>query len=144
MALSAKWLDGDLIFYDGIQEVYRIKNSTEGIVVGTTGAGVPSQFHGEMTYPDPNTATTTGTVALTTTSNRIQFLNPGTTGSRTITLSPTATSAGIEFRIFNTGTSGDLAVKTTGDSTIITIGINEGGIATCDGSNWYGMVGGNS
>lgn len=132
MALNAKWLDGDLVFYDGTQEVYRLKNGTEGIVDGTS-----------LTWPDPTTTTTTGTITLTVTSNRIQFLDPNT-ASRTVTLSPTATSAGIEFKIFNTGASGELAVQTTGTSAVITIGVAEGGIAVCDGSNWYGMVGGNS
>lgn len=133
MALNGKWLDGDLVFFDGSQEVYRLKNGTEGIVVGTN-----------MTYPDPTTATTTGTITLTTVSNRIQFLDPNTATNRTVTLSPTADSAGIKFDIFNTGTSGDLLVKTTGASTVVTITQNEGAMVACDGSNWYGMVGANT
>lgn len=134
MALSAKWLDGDLVFHDGSQEVYRLKNSTEGIVVGTN-----------MTYPDPTTLTSTSTVTLTATSNRIQFLKTTTTGGINI-LAPEAASgnAGIEFKIFNNSTGAyDMTVYngSTSNGSIAVISPNEGAIVISDGTEWRKILG---
>lgn len=148
MALHSKWSSGDLIFYDGTQDIFRIKDDTDGIVVGTSGAGVPFQFHGEVTYPDPATTVTTGStgaLTLTTTSNRIQFVSSSGAGQNVIvTLPAIVDCAGIEFKIINNSTGGDVTLNDTGDNAIAVVSNDEMGILVCDGATWAAMVGGPS
>ncbi|MBA7583347.1 hypothetical protein ES708_25289 [subsurface metagenome] len=49
MALHTKWSSGDLIFYDGTQDIFTIKNSTGGILVGEDDEGVDVKFYGDTT-----------------------------------------------------------------------------------------------
>ena len=39
MALHSKWEDGNLIFYDGVLDNFRIRGSTGALVFGCTGVG---------------------------------------------------------------------------------------------------------
>ena len=134
MALHSKWVNGNLIFYDGTRELLKIEKGADGGVVAN--------------YPDPNTATSTANITLTTDSNRVQFLNVTATGGISLILpTPAAANAGVEFKVFNTSTS-DYAItaksgSTTG-STVVTIQYNEGAVLISDGSNWKGLVGANT
>lgn len=132
MALSSKWLDGDLVFYDGAQEVYRLKNGAEGIVVGTG-----------MTYPDPTTTNSTGSTTLTVTSSRMQFVD--TCGQNVTWILPTETdAAGIEFKIVNFSTAGALTINDDSSGCIAKIDADETGYLLCDGVTWGAMVAGPS
>lgn len=143
MALSAKWLNGDLIFYDGTQEVYRIKKSTNGVIVGESDAEVPVTLYGDVTFQDPTTTNSTGDVTLTTTSNRTQFVD-SCGASITWTLPPIADCAGIEFKIVNFSTGGDITINDTGASCIAVVNYDEVGYLLCDGVTWGAMVSGPS
>lgn len=46
MALHSKWSSGDLIFYDGTQDIFTIKNGADGLEVGAGSSGVPFKFYG--------------------------------------------------------------------------------------------------
>jgi hypothetical protein len=134
MALHSKWSSGHLIFYDGTDDIFEIKNGTDGV-----------EFHQAVTYPDPEDQTTTGgagTITLTATSNRIQFVD--TSGDAiTMELPGSTSNPGLEFKIFKSTSSGVLTVVdavTTG--TIVTIGASEGAICVCNGTVWRGIVGG--
>jgi len=166
MALHTKWSSGDLIFYDGTQDIFRIKNSTGGIVEGEDGYGLDYKYYGnstgayllwdasadtlifaggaKITNDVTTTSLTTGTtglLSLTTASNRTQFIASATGAASKITLPPTADCAGIEFMIFNTGTSGVMTVQTTGTSAVVIIPVLGSGIASCDGTSWGGLAG---
>ncbi|MBA7575945.1 hypothetical protein ES708_17781 [subsurface metagenome] len=155
MALHTKWSSGDLIFYDGTQDIFRIKNSTGGIVVGTSGAGVPYQFYGNITYPNPATVVSTGStglVVLTADSNRIQFLKHSTGAPIVVSLPSATGNAGLEFKIFNksTGSTGYITIESiaagaTGHVAYIpsSTGTTGGGaaIVVSDGTSWGAMVG---
>lgn len=205
MALHTKWSSGDLIFYDGTQDIFTIKNSTGGLVVGESGLGIDFTFYGattgktivwdesedelditatvemqttnkiqfgttgsyihastgsqldivttgtlylngEVTYPDPYTSGSSG-VTLTATSNRIQFLDPGTTGGGTtggnmIHLPAEAGSAGIIFYLVNTSTASGEDFLVVDDSTgaICVLANKEAAFVICDGTSWNGGV----
>jgi len=143
MALSAKWLDGDLIFYDGIQEVYRIKNSTEGVVVGESDAEVPVTLYGDVTNQAPTITNSTSAGILTTASNRTQFVD-SCGESITYTLPAIADCKGIEFKIVNFSTAGDITINDTGAACIAVVSFDEVGYLLCDGATWGAMVGGPS
>lgn len=218
MALHTKWSSGDLIFYDGTQDIFRIKNSTGGMIVGESDEGVDFKFfgdttgayalwdesadamkfvgadvilgdtdyvkfgnapditmawdesqfvilpaaansdmhfgstgkpldvvnYGNITYRDPQAQDTTGldTVTLTSTSNRIQFLD--STGNFIVVV-PTSSGAGIagmEFKIFNKST-GTISVKegTSGGSAVASITKGEGAILISDNTEWKAILG---
>ena len=132
MSLSSKWLDGDLVFFDGAQEIYRLKNSTEGILVGTN-----------ITYPDPTTTNSTGSTTLTVTSSRMQFVD-SCGESVTWVLPAEADSAGIEFKIVNFSTGGALTINDDSSGCIAVIDADQTGYLLCDGVTWGAMVGGPS
>jgi len=46
MALHTKWSSGDQIWYDGTQDIFTIKNSTGGILIGEDAGGVDAKFFG--------------------------------------------------------------------------------------------------
>ncbi len=46
MALHSRWSSGDLIFYDGLQDILAIKNASQGLEVGEDSSGVPFKFYG--------------------------------------------------------------------------------------------------
>jgi len=46
MALHSKWSSGDLIFYDGTQNILTIKNKSQGLEVGEDSSGIPFKFFG--------------------------------------------------------------------------------------------------
>lgn len=49
MALHSKWSSGDLIFYDGTQNVFTIQDDNEGLLIGEDGEGVDVKFFGDTT-----------------------------------------------------------------------------------------------
>ena len=132
MALQTRWLDGDLIFYDGTQEIYRLKNGTEGIVDGTG-----------MFYPDPTTTNSTGSTTMTATSNRMQFV--ASCGQNVTWVLPAETdSAGIEFKFVNFSTGGALTINNDSSGCIAVIDADQIGYILCDGVTWGAMVAGPS
>jgi hypothetical protein len=138
MALHSKWSSGHLIFYDGTNDIFEIKNGTDGV-----------EFHQAVTYPDPTTSTSSGTITLTSTSNRIQFLS--STAARTVILPASSGVPGAEFKIFNVSSSGyDYTIVQTGSTgtTLAVVGQGEGGIFVSDGSSgsdgWGTIVAGAS
>lgn len=138
MALHVKWSSGDQIWFDGTQEIFRIKDNTDGLVVGTTGAGVPFQFHGNVTYNEPTTTNSTSDVTLTTTSSRMQFVD-SCGEDVTWTLPAIADCVGIEFKIVN-GSTGAITVEDTGSACIAVVDDDETGYLLCDGATWGAMV----
>jgi len=164
MALHTKWSSGDLIFFDGTQEILRIKNGTDGLVVGESDEGVDLKFYGDttgayfhfdesadlvdfhnikVTNQDPQAQTSTGAnITLTSASNRIQFLTSTGAFNIIVPTSSGAGVAGIEFKLFNTTTGGDCTVceGTTG-TVIATIGVGEGGIVISDNTEWRAILG---
>jgi len=166
MALHSRWSSGDLIFYDGTQDIFRIKNGTGGIVVGEDGEGVDLKFYGETTgayfhfdesadlidfhnikvtnqAPQEQTSATGGTITLTAASNRIQFLS-STASFRTVVPDSTDTGVpGIEFKIFNTSSTGDIAVhKGSSEGTLIaTIAKLEGAALVSASTGWRSIIG---
>jgi len=167
MALHTKWSSGDLIFYDGTQDIFTIKNSTGGLVVGEDDEGVDLKFYGDttdayfhfdesadlvdfhnikITNQSPTTVAATGgvpTLTLGITDNRFQFID--TTGARCVKL-PSATGGtakGIQFFIARGSTStGILSIYngTTGGSVVAEIAQYESGILVNDGVQWKGIV----
>jgi len=143
MALHSRWSSGDLIFYDGTQEILRIKNGTGGIVVGTTGAEVPITLYGNITYTDPRTISSTGNITLTTTSSRTQFVD-SCGQAVTWALPAEADAAGIEFKIVNFSTGGAITVNDDSSGCIAVVDADEVGYLLCDGVTWGAMVNGPS
>ena len=166
MALHNKWSSGDQIWYDGTQIVFTIQDDDEGLLVGYDGNGVDVKFYGDttgtymlwdesadtlvlsgsakITYPDPTTTETTGStglLTLTTASQRMQFVSSSTGSASKITLPATASCAGIEFKIANTGSTGIITVLTTGASTVAVIPVLGTAYVLCDGTSWSGLVG---
>ncbi|MBA7515701.1 hypothetical protein ES705_07744 [subsurface metagenome] len=162
MALNTKWASGNLIFYDGTQDIFTIKKSTGGILVGESGEGIDFTMYGEttgayfhfdesadlvdfhnikITNQAPNTVESTSTMTLTSTSNRFQFVD--TTGALDVKL-PLALakgSIGIQYFIANTSTA-TLTIYdgyTTGD-VVAEISQYESGILVNDGNVWRGIV----
>lgn len=48
-SLHSKWSSGDLIFYDGTQDIFTIKDGTDGILFGEDDLGVDVKFFGAST-----------------------------------------------------------------------------------------------
>jgi len=165
-SLHSRWSSGDLIFYDGTQDIFRIKNSTGGLVVGEDDEGVDLKFYGDttgayfhfdesadlvdfhnikITYgaPQKQTSTTGGTITLNAASNRIQFLS-STASFHTVVPSSTGTGVpGIEFKIFNTSSTGDISVwsGSTGGTLFATIGKLEGAVLVSGSTGWRSIIG---
>lgn len=161
--IHSRWSSGDLIFYDGTQDIMTIKDDTDGIIFGEDDEGVDVVFFGDttgcylefdesadllnfknikITYQDPNTETSTGaTITLTSASNRIQFLT--STGAFNVLLPPSSGSnAGIEFKIFNsTGGTCGVYNGSSGNGALATLNLYEGAIFFSDGSNWRSILG---
>lgn len=167
MALHSRWSSGDLIFYDGTQDIFRVKNGTGGIVVGEDDEGVDLKFYGEttgayfhfdesgdlidfhnikITNQAPNTVDTTGgivTTTLTATSNRFQFVD--TSGATNVVL-PSATGAtaiGIQYFIANTSTGANALTvydSSSGGSIIGVIDQYETILLVNDGNIWRGVA----
>lgn len=143
MALHTKWSSGDLIFYDGTQDILTIKNGTGGIIVGESTGEVPITLYGDVTFQDPTTTNSTGAETLTTASNRTQFVD--TCGeSVTYTLPAIASCAGIEFKFINFSTGGVLTINNTGASAVAEITAGGVGYLLCDGTNWGALAGGST
>ena len=50
MALHSKWVDGNLVFYDGVTDCFKIRGSTGALVFGTTGVGcLAKEYYAETT-----------------------------------------------------------------------------------------------
>lgn len=50
MALHSKWVDGNLQFYDGVLDIFRIPESTGAVAFGSTGVGcVAYDYYAEST-----------------------------------------------------------------------------------------------
>jgi len=49
MALHSKWSSGDLIFYDGLQNILTIKSGTDGLEFGADSSGADIKFFGDTT-----------------------------------------------------------------------------------------------
>jgi len=47
MALHSKWSSGDLIFYDGLQNILTIKSGTDGVEFGADSSGADIKFFGD-------------------------------------------------------------------------------------------------
>ena len=47
MAIHSRWSGGDLIFYDGTQDILTIKDDTDGIEFGVDEAGADLKFYGD-------------------------------------------------------------------------------------------------
>ena len=47
MALHSKWSSGDLIFYDGLQNILIIKDGTDGVEFGANSSGADVKFFGD-------------------------------------------------------------------------------------------------
>jgi len=167
MALHTKWSSGDLIFYDGTQDIFTIKNSTGGLVVGESGDGVDFKFYSgttgayfhfdesadlvdfhniNVTNQDPQaqTSSTGENITLSSTSNRIQFLT--STAANFYVEVPEASGAGvagIEFKILNsTGGTCTVYEGSTDGDLITTIPAGEGGIVISDNAEWRAIVAG--
>lgn len=160
MALHVKWSSGDQIWYDGTQTVFTIQDDDEGMLVGKDGDSVDFKFFGattgaymlfdesadlvdfhniNITYADPVTTVTTGstgTLTLTATSNRMQFVSHGTGETTKLTLPAIADCVGIEFKIANTSASGAVTVLTTGAATVATVAISKAAYVFSDGVSW--------
>lgn len=167
MALHTKWSSGDQIWYDGTQEIFRIKNGTGGLVVGQSDEGVDFKFYGDTTgayfhfdesadlvdfhnintkYRAPASPTSTGAnITLTSTSNRIQFIANATSGNSPVLLpASTSSNAGDQYTIFQTSTAGGEVIVyngTTGGATVATIAATEGAIMISNGTVWRAIVG---
>jgi hypothetical protein len=61
--------------------------------------------------------------------------------SEILTLPPVATSIGVQLVIVNTGGEG-IVVKDVAAATIITLDTAQHGLVVCDGTNWFGFMGG--
>ena len=143
MALHTRWSSGDLIFYDGTQDILTIKNGTDGIIVGESTGEVPITLYGDVTFQDPTTTNSTGGVTLTTTSNRTQFVD--TCGeSVTWVLPAIADCAGIEFKFINFSSGGVLTVDDTGGSAVAEVSASGSAYLLCDGTNWGAIAGGST
>ena len=144
--IHSRWSGGDLIFYDGTQEIFRIKDNTDGVIFGESDAEVPIKLYGEVTYQTPTTVETTGgivTTTLTADSNRFQFVD--TSGATCLVLPSTtgATAIGIQYFIANTSTGGNNITvydNTTGGDVVGVIGQYESGMFVNNGALWRGIV----
>ena len=165
MALHVKHSSGDCIWYDGTQEIFRIKNGTGGITEASDGYGVDHKFYGDSTgayllwdasadtlifagganitngVTTTVTTGTTGHLTLTTASNRMQFISSSTGSISHINLPATADCAGIEFRVANTGATGIVNVQSTAGTDIAIIPVLGSAYVFCDGTSWSGLVG---
>lgn len=99
-----------------------------------------------ITYNDPDVtvADTTGTITLGSTSNRIQCIPVTATGDSFMTLPNSSGYAGVEFKIFNTASSGyNLVVNTTAGGTLVTLLPKYGAVCISDGasSGWRVLKG---
>jgi hypothetical protein len=84
---------------------------------------------------------TAGAAQAKVTSN-ILLVDPNSGGaSEILTLPPVATSTGVELMIINTGGEG-IVIKDVAANTIITLDTAQHGKVVCDGTNWYGFMGG--
>jgi len=164
MALHTRWSSGDLIFYDGTQEILRVKNGTGGLVIGEDDEGVDLKFYGDttgayfhfdesadlvdfhnikVTNQDPQAQTSTGAnIILTSASNRIQFLTSTGAFKVIVPTSSGAGVAGIEFKILNsTGGAAAVYEGSTGGALVATIGTGEGGVVISDNTEWRAILG---
>jgi len=141
--IHSRWSNGDLIFYDDTQDIFTIKDDTGGIIIGESGAEVPITFYGDITNQEPTTTNSSGDVTLTTASNRTQFVD-SCGESVTYTLPAIADCAGIEFKICNFSTAGDVSVNDTGNDLIAVVAFDEVGYLLCNGVTWGAMVAGPS
>jgi hypothetical protein len=98
------------------------------------------EFTSTFTQPD-NAETLSGAKTLTTTSERLQFLDPDGAG-RDVNLPAEGSSSGLSFVIINMADGAeDLTVKDDSPATIITVGQDEIGFVFCNGTVWKGFVG---
>lgn len=115
--------------------------------LGSTGYPLDVINYGNVTYRDPASAlgTTGVTITLTSTSNRIQFLNCTTSGTTTLVLpATTGATAGFEFKIFNnTASSGTLAIVdgTSGGTAICSLTQDRSALIMNDGVSYEAMRG---
>jgi len=135
--LSMRWTTGKLEILPTV--------AGSDMYLGSTSKPLDVVNYGNITYRDPATTSSTGstgTITLTTASNRVQFISTSTGGAREVYLPITTGSAGIEFKFVNTGATGAVTVKTTGGSaTVATLPVGAMAITLCDGTNWGAIRG---
>lgn len=93
-------------------------DAAHALVYGTAGAG-ETKLLGNVVFCDPNSGQAT----------------------EDLTLPAVATSTGVAIDIINTGGEG-IVVKAVGGATVITLDANQSGRVRCNGSTWYGFIGG--
>lgn len=49
MGIHVKWSSGDQIWYDGTQDILRIKDNAEGVEIGEDAAGIDFKIYGANT-----------------------------------------------------------------------------------------------
>ena len=162
--IHSRWSGGDLIFYDGTQDIITIKDDTDGVIFGEDDEGVDVTFYGDttgayllfdesadllnfhninITYATPESQTSTGAnISLLVTSNRMQFLT--STGDYHVLLPASSGTgvAGCEFKIFNsTGGTATIYEATTGGSLVATLVPGKGGIVASNAADWWVILG---
>jgi len=165
--IHSRWSGGDLIFYDGTQDIFTIKDDEGGIEFGEDDDGIDIKFYGatasaylefdesadllnfnniKVTNQAPASVATTGGISTTTlaiTDNRFQFVD--TSGATCLVLPSTTggTANGIQYFIANASTGAyDIVVydTTTGGDIVGVIGQYESGIFVTNGALWRGIV----
>ena len=162
--IHSRWSGGDLIFYDGTQDIITIKDDTDGVIFGEDDEGVDVTFYGDttgayllfdesadllnfhninITYATPESQTSTGAnISLLVTSNRMQFLTSTGDFHVIVPSSSGAGVAGCEFKIFNsTGGIATVYEGTTGGTLVATFGIGGGGIIASNATDWWDITG---
>lgn len=142
--------------WDATQFVILPVSSGYNMNIGSAAKPLNVINYGNINYRTPNApAASCGELILTSSaggSNRIQFIDPLTTGGvdKTVTLPAETGSCGVVFTIFNTAgypvgigdtSGGGLDVTNSTASTIVKITEHGGAIVACDGVTWVGMQG---
>ena len=164
MALHSKWSSGDLIFYDGTQTIFTIKDNDEGLEIAEDGEGVDVKFYGDttgaylhfdesadlldfnnikITYSTPEALSSTGDAqTLTAASNRTQFLTSTGAFNLFVPASSGAGVAGIQFNVFNsTGGACSIYEASTGGTLLVALGAGEGAVLASNATEWRCIIG---
>jgi hypothetical protein len=115
-------------------------NNVEGVVLGK------ALFHKAMIIDMADAAhalvqAAAGAGETLLTGNAL-FVDPNSgQATEDLTLPPVATCAGLQLDIYNTGGEG-IVVKAVGGATVITLDTAQCGRVACDGTTWFGFMGG--
>jgi len=137
--ITMRWTTG------GVFEILPAAADTD-MYLGSTSKPLDIVNYGNITYRAPASQSASGgTVTLTSTSNRIQFISNGTTDNSLVALPvSTGSNAGDQYIIFQTSTGGgEITVSNgaTGSTTVATIAATEGAIMISNGTVWRAIVG---